>query len=41
MIAAYRAKRQPEIVQVNERNFLTMIYSGAVLTARIHSAERL
>jgi sn-glycerol 3-phosphate transport system substrate-binding protein len=33
MIAAYRAKRQPEIVQVNERGFLTMIYSGAVLTA--------
>jgi sn-glycerol 3-phosphate transport system substrate-binding protein len=33
MVAAYRAKRQPEIVQINERGFLTMIYSGAIIPA--------
>ena len=27
MIAAYRAKQQPSIVQVNERGFLTMLSS--------------
>ncbi|GGH16330.1 ABC transporter substrate-binding protein [Alsobacter metallidurans] len=31
MIAAYRAKQQPAIVQVNERGFLTMVNSGATL----------
>ncbi len=32
-IAAYRAKRAPEIVQANERTFLTMLNSGATLPA--------
>lgn len=31
MIAAYRADLQPAIVQVNERAFLTMLYSDAIL----------
>lgn len=31
MIAAYRAKRQPEIVQSNERSVLTMVHSGAIV----------
>ncbi|MEJ5022006.1 extracellular solute-binding protein [Ochrobactrum vermis] len=31
MIAAYRAKRAPTIVQTNERAFLTMLNSGAVI----------
>ncbi len=31
MIAAYRAKRQPEIVQSNERSVLTMLNSGAIV----------
>ena len=29
MIAAYRARQHPPIVQVNERGFLTMLSSGA------------
>lgn len=33
MIAAYRAKQQPAIVQVNERGFLTMVNSNAILPA--------
>src|SRR3954451_6666356 len=33
MIAAYRAKQQPAIVQVNERGFLTMLLSNATLPA--------
>jgi sn-glycerol 3-phosphate transport system substrate-binding protein len=33
MIAAYRAKQHPAIVQVNERGFLTMLASGATLPA--------
>ena len=31
MIAAYRAKQQPAIVQVNERGFLTMLNSNAIM----------
>jgi sn-glycerol 3-phosphate transport system substrate-binding protein len=31
MIAAYRAKRHPEIVQSNERSVLTMVHSGAIV----------
>lgn len=31
MIAAYRAKRAPEIVQSNERSMLTMFNSGAII----------
>ena len=31
MIAAYRAKRAPEIVQSNERSMLTMVNSGAIV----------
>ena len=31
MIAAYRAKQQPAIVQVNERGFLTMVNSNAII----------
>jgi sn-glycerol 3-phosphate transport system substrate-binding protein len=31
MIAAYRAKRAPEIVQSNERSMLTMVNSGAII----------
>jgi sn-glycerol 3-phosphate transport system substrate-binding protein len=33
MIAAYRARQHPPIVQVNERGFLTMLSSGAILPA--------
>src|SRR3954453_11558260 len=33
MIAAYRAKQQPAIVQVNERGFLTMLNSKAIVPA--------
>src|SRR5215210_5497137 len=33
MIAAYRAKQHPAIVQVNERGFLTMLSSNAILPA--------
>jgi len=33
MIAAYRAKQHPAIVQVNERGFLTMLSSGATIPA--------
>src|SRR3954468_13494833 len=33
MIAAYRAKQQPAIVQVNERGFLTMLNSNAIMPA--------
>ena len=31
MIAAYRARQQPAIVQVNERGFLTMLNSNAIV----------
>jgi sn-glycerol 3-phosphate transport system substrate-binding protein len=31
MIAAYRAKKAPEIVQSNERSMLTMVNSGAIV----------
>ncbi len=34
MIAAYRAKRAPEIVQSNERSMLTMVNSGAIVPDR-------
>ena len=38
MIAAYRAKQQPAIVQVNERGFLTMLTSNATMpTAELMS----
>jgi sn-glycerol 3-phosphate transport system substrate-binding protein len=33
MIAAYRARQHPAIVQVNERGFLTMVLSGATMPA--------
>ncbi len=33
MIAAYRAKKHPHIVQINERGFLTMINSGTIIPA--------
>lgn len=33
VIAAYRARQQPEIVQVSERGFLTMLNSGTILSA--------
>jgi sn-glycerol 3-phosphate transport system substrate-binding protein len=33
MIAAYRAKQHPAIVQVNERGFLTMVLSGVTVPA--------
>jgi sn-glycerol 3-phosphate transport system substrate-binding protein len=38
MIAAYRAKQHPAIVQVNERGFLTMVNSNAIIpTAELMS----
>ena len=30
-IAAYRAKRPPEMVQIDERGFMTMLLSGAIV----------
>ena len=40
MIAAYRAKQQPAIVQVNERGFLTMLNSNAIIpTAELMPAR--
>lgn len=39
-IAAYRAKRQPEIVQSNERSFLTMVNSGAIVPTNELMAEQ-
>jgi len=39
-IAAYRAKRQPEIVQSNERSFLTMVNSGAIVPTAELMAEQ-
>lgn len=39
-IAAYRAKRQPEMVQSNERSFLTMVFSGAIVPTSELMAEQ-